>query len=78
MRKKVALGEETAGNPGPQPSSSNMKRLVIKNNKYRKLNIFFTRCGMMKLLQLHKDGLTSVPLDMMQNEAKLMELTYVF
>ena len=28
LRRKVAKGEETRGDPGPQPSASNMRELV--------------------------------------------------
>jgi hypothetical protein len=28
LRRKVAKGQETQGNPGPQPSAANMKKIV--------------------------------------------------
>ncbi|CAG0896155.1 unnamed protein product [Darwinula stevensoni] len=32
LRTKVATGQETQGNPGPQPSASNMRRMVHARN----------------------------------------------
>ena len=32
LRRKVAKGEETRGEPGPQPSASNMRELVRFTN----------------------------------------------
>lgn len=46
LRRKVAKGEESRGAPGPQPSASNMRKLVSKKIKKMSIRLHHTLLSM--------------------------------